>query len=63
MAKVQAADSSDKEQEAKWRAESDLRTLVEAKAIRMDEKRLKAAIAMGKTQLKATEAAIKDSKV
>ena len=57
------SDMTDKEREAKWRAESDLRTLAEAKEIRMDDKRLKAAIAMGKMQLKSIEAALKDSKV
>lgn len=40
-----------KEREAKWKAESDLRTLVEAAAIKKDRARLKAATAMAKTQM------------
>lgn len=40
-------------QEAEWRAESDLRTLMEAEKIEKDPKRLKAAQALAKKQLLA----------
>ena len=39
------------EQEDEWRAESDLRTLMEAEAIEKDPKRLKAAQAMARKKL------------
>lgn len=39
------------EQEKEWRAESDLRTLCEAREIRKDTKRMQAAQAMAKKKL------------
>ena len=44
---------ADEKREAKWQAEGDLRTLVEASVIKADGKRYKAAIAEGKEQKKA----------
>ena len=41
-------------QDAEWRAESDMRTLMEAEEIRRDPKRLKAAQACAKKKLEAT---------
>ena len=43
----------DKAQEEKWDAERDLRTLVDAKEIQKDKKRLKRAQAMAKEQMAA----------
>ncbi|WP_216915392.1 MULTISPECIES: hypothetical protein [unclassified Synechococcus] len=43
-------------QEARWRAESDLRTLREAEQIRADRQRLGNATRMAKAELKALEA-------
>ena len=45
-----------REQEARWRAESDLRTLREAEQIRADRQRLGNATRMAKAELKALEA-------
>lgn len=48
-----AMPASDKEQEARWRAESDVRSLVEAEAIRNDAKRLAAAKKIAREQAAA----------
>ena len=41
------------DEDMRWRAEDDLRTLVEAEKIRGDSKRLKAAMAMRKEKMAA----------
>jgi hypothetical protein len=46
---------TDKEREAKWQAEADLKTLTEARAIRKDKKRLKAAMMCAKEQMAALQ--------
>jgi DNA-nicking Smr family endonuclease len=46
----------EKERELKWQAESDVRTLAEAAAIKKDPARLKRARAMATEQLKAAQA-------
>lgn len=43
----------DEEREARWRAESDLRTLVDAEEIKKDSKRMAAAKKMGREQAAA----------
>jgi|GEM_PF-1744424 len=43
-------------QEARWRAESDLRTLREAEQIRVDRQRLRNATRMADAELKALQA-------
>ena len=47
---------TDKEQEAKWRAEADLRSLVEAEEVRKDKARMKAAMACAREQMDAMQA-------
>lgn len=49
MAKIQSM----RAEEAEWRAESDMRTLMEAEQIRKDPKRLKAAQDCAKKKLEA----------
>jgi hypothetical protein len=44
---------TDKEQEAKWRAESDLRSLVEAEEIRKDKGRMAAALKCAREKMAA----------
>lgn len=48
--KLTAAENS---REAEWRAEDDLRTLLEAEKIKKDSKRFKAAQAMAKAKMAA----------
>ena len=49
------------EGEEKWKAEGDMRTLVEAEAIRNDDKRLKAALKCARDQLKNLKEAMSSS--
>lgn len=58
MAKIEAI----KDEEKRWRAESDLRTLVEAEAIRADAGRLKAAQTMARQKMIDMASVAADSK-
>lgn len=53
MAKTKSSNriTSYAEEDAKWRAESDLRTLIEAEQIEKDPKRIKAARELAKTKM------------
>jgi hypothetical protein len=53
---VHKPSKEDKEREQRWQAESDVRTLAEAAAIKKDAGRLKRARAMAAEQLKAAQA-------
>lgn len=48
-----ADDKAEDEQEKKWRAESDLRSLIEAEKIKADPERLKMAMKMKREQMDA----------
>lgn len=64
MAKGKSYVSINRDEEARWRAESDMRTLVEAEQIKKDPKRLKAATACANDKLKevASVAALEPGK-
>lgn len=53
---------TDKEREAKYRAESDLRTLQEAEEVKRDKARMKAALACAKEKMAAMDAVQKANK-
>lgn len=57
MAKTLSAAQVSSKQEADWRAEDDLRTLLRAAEIKKDPKRLAAAKAKAKEQMQALQAA------
>lgn len=57
MAKTLSAAQVSAKQEADWRAEDDLRTLLRAAEIKKDHKRLAAAKAKAKEQMQALQAA------
>jgi hypothetical protein len=57
MAKTLSAAQVSAKQEADWRAEDDLRTLLRAAEIKKDPKRLAAAKAKAKEQMQALQAA------
>ena len=57
MAKSSSVTMEDKD----WRAESDMRTLIDAQEIMKDKARYKAAMAEAKKRMAAMQAVVKDS--